>query len=169
MTTVADDDQHLIGWARMLAQTASTGPTPAEWRYRSVAQLLVETGRLFRPGPPPGDPGPARQCYRNASTHSDTHNLPYVEGLALTAQGLVVEHAWCAGGDDGADAIDPTWTPPIQPLAYLGVPLTPAWRRARQLATGMWSMLWSDHVADLLRNGLPAEAVAAAGRQPKRG
>ncbi|HZD16194.1 MAG TPA: hypothetical protein VE196_13950 [Pseudonocardiaceae bacterium] len=133
----------------------------AAWRYSSVAELLLEHGRLFTPGPTISDRGPWGACYRNASTRADREtDEVYVEGLACKQERpwLPLEHAWCALGDQ---AVDPSW--PVG-VAYIGVAFTDEFRRRRQRHTGHCSLLWSGATRELLREEIPTEAFAQVGR-----
>lgn len=152
-----------LNWIHQLAAVNRANLTAdseaARWRHSSVAELLLEHGRLFTPSAPTTT-GPAKACYRNASEHADTHPDIYVEGLAstTTTPWLALEHAWCATGHH---ATDPTWS---DGAAYIGIPLTDNFRRHRQNHTQRWALLWSSTVMDLLRDGLPPSALAEAGR-----
>jgi hypothetical protein len=162
----AEDEQSLIAWTRALAQVGALNvaayPEAQDWRYSSVADLIMDWGRLFTPSERPvAERGELGKCYRNASEHADRHaSGVYVEGLAMTANtfGIQFEHAWCAHQDI---AVDPTWTDGV---AYLGVPFTADFRLDRQLQTGQWALLWTNGVQDLLRDGIPDDGLVDVGR-----
>ncbi|ONF73960.1 hypothetical protein [Amycolatopsis keratiniphila] len=166
MAELTEDERHLIAWARGLAAAAKSNTAhdsaAAGWRYHSVAELLLDVGRLFTPQAlPAADLGEMGRCYLNATLYATDHPAVfYAEGLAVRAGclGISDEHAWCAAG---AAALDPTW-PDGQ--VYLGVPVTGAWRHARQQATKCVSLLWGPPVKTLLRDGLPEDALADVGR-----
>jgi hypothetical protein len=153
-----------LNWIHRLATLNRANVTPdseaAHWRHTSVAEMLLEHGRLFTPSPPDSTPGLPKACYRNATERASTHPDIYVEGLASTTAvpGLAIEHAWCATDNR---AVDPTWS---DGAAYIGIPLTDAFREHRQDRTGQWTLLWSRAVMDLLRDGLPPSALADVGR-----
>jgi hypothetical protein len=166
--TLTGDERTLLDWIRVqaagLAEIASDFAPGSRvgWRYSSVHELLLAHGRFFTPrATSPTALGQPRECYNNASTRADADDSAvYVEGLAVNADSLCLDvgHAWCASG---AVAVDPTWA---DGRAYLGVPLVDAFRRHRQAKTGYWSVLWSPDAHELLRDGVPDDAVADVGR-----
>ncbi|MBB2749210.1 UNVERIFIED_ORG: hypothetical protein FHR35_009123 [Microbispora rosea subsp. rosea] len=142
----------------------------ADWRHPSFAVLLLTHGRSFAPGPRPAhvEPGPPGMCFATALAHAEQHGLIYVEGMALTPhEPLGFDHAWCIAEADGR-VVDPT-LPDGYVLAYVGVPLTPEYRRAQQAMRGCDAILtsgrttWTDN-ATALREGLPVDAMPVAGR-----
>ena len=101
-------------------------------------------------------------CYSNAFSHASRHGLFYVEGFALSGE-LMFQHAWCV--DDAGLVQDPTW-PDHAGRAYCGVAFTPDWLAGRD---GGEPVLFASHGQNyhrLLREGLPARAVAAI-EQPR--
>jgi len=168
MDTLTDDERHLIDWTHMLA--AAAGKHVARYAevagppYRSAYELLLDFGRVFAPrATPPAESTEPGQCVRNASDYADrSDSAVVVEGLAIRAgtHGMPIEHAWCA---TGATALDPTWSDGV---AYLGIPFANAFRRRCQQTTGHWSLLWSTTVRDLLRDGIPDDALADIGARP---
>ncbi|MGH9057930.1 MAG: hypothetical protein ACRDZY_00205 [Acidimicrobiales bacterium] len=168
METLTDDERRLIELVQAKAaltaenMTTLSPDSAATWRYSSVHALLLAHGRLFTPQvTPPAELGTPRECFHNASDRADTDDSAvYVEGLAVRAGvlGIDVEHAWCAVG---SVAVDPTWG---DGQVYLGVPLRDAFRQRRQQKTEYWTMLWSPDVLELLRDGLPEDALADVGR-----
>ncbi|MDT8913526.1 hypothetical protein [Amycolatopsis sp. PS_44_ISF1] len=166
MAELTEDERHLIAWARGLATVAKSNaahnPAAANWRYHSVAELLLDRGRLFTPQAlPANELGDMGRCYLNATRYATNHPpVFYTEGLAIHASclGISNEHAWCA---TGTSALDPTW-PAGQ--VYLGVPVTGAWLHARQQETRCVSLLWGPPAKTLLRDGLAEDALSDAGR-----
>lgn len=162
----AEDEQSLIAWTHALADVgtlnSATYPEARSWRYTSVADLILDLGRLFTPSEQSVDErGELGKCYRNASEYADRRaGGVYVEGLAMTANtfGIHFEHAWCVR--EGT-AVDPTWS---DGMAYLGVPFTADFRLSRQLQTGEWGLLWTGRVRDLLRDGIPRDGLVDVGR-----
>ncbi|MEV6313583.1 hypothetical protein AB0M10_33980 [Streptomyces sp. NPDC051840] len=98
------------------------------WAYGSLAELLLERGRLFTPAELPATVRrlPAQQCYANAfALASYREGLVYAEGYAVCEIGgdlLHFQHAWCVAAD--GVVVDPTWESPGE--AYLGLALGPA-------------------------------------------
>lgn len=160
----------LLAHLRMTAEFGQRAApaSSAGWRFRSWAALLLECGRVFEP--PPADravvPAAWRQapgrCYVAAATWAIGADLPYVEGWAATeGLGLLgTEHAWVAGSDGAA--WDPTWWPG-EGTAYVGVPFTPAYRHAH-LRPALLHPGGDGKGLALLRDGIPADALAEAGR-----
>ncbi|WP_433358745.1 hypothetical protein [Streptosporangium sp. CA-115845] len=142
------------------------------WRHSSFAALLLECGQLFLPAPRPASitPGPPGSCFASAAELADRHDLVYVEGVVLTS-GLpfAFDHAWCAGSSRRSDlVIDPT-LPDGHALAYLGVPLTTAYRRTQHADRGDDAILTNGRlvISDntvALRDGLPAATTLQLGR-----
>ncbi|MEU8759468.1 hypothetical protein [Streptomyces sp. NPDC048659] len=147
-------------------------PVLEGWAYPSPFHLLLDVGRLFTPAPLPPAVAPLMVtfCYTNAvQTIADQEDpaLVYVEGFASCTVDSAVHHASHAWATDGTHAIDPTW-PADSGCAYLGIPFAdPA----------MWPHpLYGDGILEqyatllpILREGLPADAVADIGRPlPRR-
>lgn len=162
MSELSEAEHLVLDWIRQLATVAERNTrhtAAAGWRYRSPAELLLQRGRLFTPSPALAELGPAKACYRNASAYADSRDdALYVEGIAACALNLCLEHAWSAAG---SAALDPTWP---DGHAYLGLPLVDSYRQHRQERTGHHSLLWSPSVLDILRAGLPEDAIADVGR-----
>ncbi|MGW2375407.1 hypothetical protein [Kitasatospora sp. NPDC001683] len=102
-----------------------------------AARIVLAQGRLLAPAPWPRSGAPRRgscgQCHPNAlRIAARLPGAAYVEGYALTADGTAQAHAWCATAD--GTALDPT-RPEAPALAYLGVPMTPAFVLAFQKRT----------------------------------
>ncbi|WBP91320.1 hypothetical protein [Kitasatospora cathayae] len=102
-----------------------------------AARIVLAQGRLLAPAPWPRSGAPRRgscgQCHPNAlRIAARLPGAAYVEGYALTADGTAQAHAWCATAD--GTALDPT-RPEDPALAYLGVPMTPAFVLAFQKRT----------------------------------
>jgi hypothetical protein len=161
----------LVAHLRLTAEFGrhSAPKLSAGWRYRSWAALVLAHGRLFDPVPAGEDPVPSAwreepgRCYIAAATWALGADLPYVEGWAATDSGvsmLGTEHAWVAG--DTGEALDPTWRPG-QGVAYIGVPFTPAYRQAHLRPALLHPGSDGEGLA-LLRDGIPADALAEAGR-----
>lgn len=137
-----------------------------EWVYGSLAELLLERGRLFVPAELPPTVGrlPPRQCYANAFALASVRpDVVYAEGYAVCDLGdgdlLHLQHAWCVAMD--GTVVDPTWATPG--LAYLGLPLGP-WAGPPALGPGLIYEI--DNLVPVLKAGLPADALVDVGRQP---
>jgi hypothetical protein len=61
---------------------------------------------------------PAKQCFMNAARVAELFRLTYIEGFAMSSDGRVLHHAWCA--DRKGNAIDATWLEAGK--AYIGIP-----------------------------------------------
>lgn len=88
--------------------------------YRNAADFVLRHGDWYEPAPlPPGvRPGLPRLCFGNAIANCIRfHDWLYVEGFALTPEGLPFHHAWNL--DAGNMLRDTTWQ--NRGLAYLGV------------------------------------------------
>jgi hypothetical protein len=138
------------------------------WRYDSFAELVLDLGRVFIPAPFPDDQqrGYPGQCFRNAARYADVTDLTYVEGVVLTQQlPFGFDHAWTAAGD--GRAVDPS-LPDRMAVAYIGVPVTPVFRKAQQAARNVDAVFaqapggWTEN-DEVLRTGVPAEALVDTG------
>ncbi|MFE5583127.1 hypothetical protein [Kitasatospora sp. NPDC056531] len=121
-------DDHALVTA--VAALGTTVDSPA-------ARVVLAQGRLLAPAPWPRSGAPRRgssgQCHPNALRIA--RRLPgaaYVEGYALTADGTAQAHAWCSTAD--GTVLDLMW-PECPALAYLGVPMAPAFVLAFQRRT----------------------------------
>ncbi|MEU6720414.1 hypothetical protein ABZ897_53945 [Nonomuraea sp. NPDC046802] len=143
--------------------------TPPGRRYGTLYALVLDLGSWHTPAPLPTElsrwKGPEGACYDNAAALADAvPGLRYVEGIAnpgLTHP-LPLDHAWCVDQHDVVH--DPTWDVNDQ-SAYLGIPLTPAYRReALQRVRRFASVMVLDVYADptLLSDGIPGHAIAPA-------
>ncbi|MFE4527050.1 hypothetical protein ACFRMO_07610 [Streptomyces anulatus] len=137
-----------------------------EWAYGSLAELLLERGRLFVPAELPTTVKrlPPRQCYANAFAMASVRSdLVYAEGYAVCDLGdgdlLHFQHAWCVALD--GTVVDPTWDTPG--LAYLGLPLGP---RVGPPAFGPGLIHEISDLVPVLEAGLPADVLVDVGRQP---
>ncbi|MEU8927582.1 hypothetical protein AB0D10_42880 [Kitasatospora sp. NPDC048545] len=112
-----------------VAALATTTVCPA-------ARVVLAQGRLFTPAPWPRSGTPRRgapgRCHRNALRVARLLPGVYVEGYALTAEGAVRAHAWCATAD--GTVLDPAWSEGVA-RAYLGVPMAPEFVLAFQQRT----------------------------------
>lgn len=101
-----------------------------------AARVVLAQGRLFTPAPWPRSGAPRRgapgRCHRNALRLARLLPGAYVEGYALTTEGTVRAHAWCATGD--GTVLDPAWSEGAS-RAYLGVPMAPEFVLAVQQRT----------------------------------
>lgn len=154
-----------------------------EWKYTSVEALLLDLGREFVRVPPeewPADldlrPGEMKACFMNASRDSlHRPGLTYCEGYATSV--IPMNHAWVT--TDGRNAIDTTWhtearlNPDYPGLerggydssgaAYFGIAFTDTFCMEWQRKTGYYGIFGSEitqHVPDLLKDGLPEGAIA---------
>lgn len=138
------------------------------WRFRSVAQMVLEIGTLWPPSPWPGDrpqwqPG---RCFDAATAYADATQAAYVEGFVLVpglTEWPVFEHAWCLR--DG-EVADPS-LPDGHAALYLGIALAPVFRAAEQARRGTSAVLMADpadfRIGDneqVLQWGLPEGAAA---------
>ncbi|MFD7731064.1 hypothetical protein ACFV6F_11860 [Kitasatospora phosalacinea] len=161
MTNTGDAETALLAYAIEHCATYRC-PERAGFRWQSIAELLLDQGRLFTPAPLPGHiaPLPARRCFRNADWTAEQHGLVYAEGWAV-APGFdfEIEHAWCATSD--GIVVDTTWPEPGR--AYLGAPIhdPDLWPGL----DGRDAVLF-DRRTELLCRGLPEGAVADIGRPP---
>jgi hypothetical protein len=147
------------------AITAAASRTAGHRRLRHTSPyaLVLEAGEWHHPAPLPAScghwRGQPKDCFASAARLADARpDLRYVEGYADPGiDGFVYpfEHAWCV--DASGAVVDPTWIPVGH--AYLGVPLTPRFRRERQ-QHGVSVLLAIPDNADLLVRGLPAYASA---------
>lgn len=132
--------------------------------HYSVAELVLEHGRLFTPTPLPRDltADESGRCWESAHTHADRlgRELVYVEGFATTESvgWMGIEHAWCTRFPGGIGALDTTWSPIGE--AYVGVPFCHL-QRWRSYHRNHPQMLTSSHQHGrrLLREGVPSGAV----------
>jgi hypothetical protein len=65
-------------------------------RHASVEAVVLEHCRRFTPArlPPDRPWGVPKRCYSNATLHSETYGLVYVEGFAIHSSGFPAAHAW---------------------------------------------------------------------------
>ncbi|MFF4709617.1 hypothetical protein [Streptomyces sp. NPDC001297] len=164
----ADAERDLIGHLRRQASAVSER---RGWAYSSLAALLLVHGRLFTPSrwadsvAPPGEPG---RCYVESVSWAwaSSGTLAYVEGLACSAGGAMVEHAWCADVLDGR-ARDLTWSEPGR--AYLGLPVD-AEHAAGVMGARAGPLLYgvvqgvSDVAERWMRSGIPEGLLLDVGR-----
>lgn len=148
------------------AESAPRVGRRAAWAYGSLAELLLERGRLFAAAELPfGERRlPPRQCYANAFAMASVRaDLVYAEGYAVCDVGdgalLHFQHAWCV--DPDGVVVDPTWDTPGE--AYLGLPLGP---RVGPPAHGPGLIHEVGDLVDVLMHGLPADALVDVGRLP---
>ncbi|MGP3937285.1 hypothetical protein [Nonomuraea sp. KM88] len=104
-----------------------------DWRYASLAEMLLAHGRLFTPASRPAAfvPGPSGTCFATACRLTDEHaGLLSVEGMVITEDlPFAFDHAWCSTAASD-HVIDPTLPDGIG-LGYLGIALTDGYRRAQ--------------------------------------
>ncbi|WP_031172556.1 hypothetical protein [Streptosporangium roseum] len=142
-----------------------------DWPYAGLAGLLLTHGRLFTPAdrPPHIQPGPPGSCFADATRIAEAHDLIYVEGMALV-DGLPVggfDHAWYVDARDGHHVIDPA-LPDVWAPAYVGVPLSGAYRRQQQARRGGAAIFtadpggWQDNAMALLPVGRPLPDLSTA-------
>lgn len=133
------------------------------WRFSSVEALVLHYGHQFEPAPLPAGlrRGKMGNCFSNALHGSLDRGLVYVEGYAH-GKILTTLHAW--NTDEAARAAyDPTWKDGSD---YFGIAFEPRWVAATMVSTGTYGLLGAgtpktrDLVISLLRDGLPAEALA---------
>ncbi len=172
---LTDAERTMLTWLRLNAWNARRNAVRLghgdvlRRRFVTFNQLLLTHGRLFRPVEFPAefDGGEPGTCWTSSWANADAHGLVYVEGMAATAERVWVEHehGWCARPGEQA-ALDPTWNPPG--LAYLGVPLTPEFRRHAAGQRCAPRLFFSGHSLgrSLLAEGLPDHAVATGTGQP---
>ncbi|XVU24243.1 hypothetical protein ACQPZJ_44605 [Actinoplanes sp. CA-054009] len=140
-----------------------SGHTRAGWRYPTSSHLLLAEGRLYAPGPLPGEVGkmPDRFCFQNAAEVARLHGLTYAEGMAAFSNGGAfgcLAHAWCVTADGAV--IDPTWDPGVG-VAYLGIAVTDQrlWPRQNRGLLDNYELS-----APFLRGGFPPGSALPAGR-----
>ncbi|GLW74676.1 hypothetical protein Kpho02_69740 [Kitasatospora phosalacinea] len=156
----------LLAYLRLSAELSEqSAHGTSGWRYRSPYHLLLEHGRWFIPAalPPAISRLEERYCYANASrTARDNAGLLYVEGFGAVDAGQVVPiaHGWCASAD--GTAVDPTWSDGAG-VAYFGIPFAD---RSLWPDPDLGGSLLQEprNYLPLLRDGLPANAVASVGR-----
>ncbi|MBE1560074.1 hypothetical protein [Nonomuraea africana] len=146
----------------VLSAWAAFSPAPADHRYGSLYELLLDVGEWFTPAalPPGVGRGPMGFCNGNAAETvaqgwPDARGWIYVEGFALVATGgnrLPVPHAWVCPAS-GRTAMEVTW-PPGRGMAYLGDALSPAvWTHRPPYDSS--PLLDAHERRELLRVGLP--------------
>lgn len=154
---------HQANLIRLLRAMAGAYPSQPGRRHASIEALVLEHGRWFTPAPlPPGRPlGVPQRCYGNATVHSETYGLVYVEGFAIHTSGFPAAHAWCARPDSTVE--DPTWD--TDGHAYLGLPFTADYLRDHETRFGTHTVLFDQHRTgwDLLTRDLPTNALAPIG------
>ncbi|WP_280465841.1 hypothetical protein [Nocardia brasiliensis] len=157
----------VVDYIRMIADvTTQAGHGRPEWVYRSAYHLLLALGRFFVPAPrAPGIPKmPDRYCYENASVTANANasdGLLYAEGFATpgAVMGLPLAHAWCVTPD--GTVVDPTWQD--SGAVYFGIALADSAIQP-PYAGGLLSDF--EQCLPLLRDGVPATALADIGRRP---
>ncbi|CAM5668423.1 hypothetical protein BOQ63_000250 (plasmid) [Streptomyces viridifaciens] len=140
-----------------------------------AAHVVLAQGRLFTPAPWPRSGAPRRgapgRCHRNALRLARLLPGAYVEGYALTTEGTVRAHAWCATGD--GTVLDPAWSEGAS-RAYLGVPMAPefvlAFQQRTLTKTRFLGVLDEDVQARdagrIFQAGVPLYAMRDVGRIP---
>jgi hypothetical protein len=150
--------------ATLLRAMAEAYPPQPDRRHASIEALVLEHGRWFTPAPLPADRplGRPQRCYSNATLHSETYKLVYVEGFAIHTSGFPAAHAWCARPDGTVE--DPTWD--TDGHAYLGLPFASDFLREHETRAGTHTVLFDQHRTgwELLTNGLPANSLAPIGQ-----
>ncbi|MFI8343929.1 hypothetical protein ACIF8W_28205 [Streptomyces sp. NPDC085639] len=157
--------EELVAW---LGRYAQLGTGDKSWPYRSLADLVTEHGRFYRPEPwPMNDAQQPGHCFKAASEWADRMGWTYVEGFVLVpsaAPFTVFEHAWCLDGK--GQVADPA-LPDGKAQGYLGIPVTADFRHAQQRLRGTDAVFTSDPSnpqasvnEHILRAGLPENAVA---------
>ncbi|MET7944192.1 hypothetical protein [Streptomyces sp. NPDC005302] len=159
---------------RWLALYAKLQVGDASWAYRSFAQLVSDHGFYQQPSPWVHDglqrPG---QCFSTASQWAERAGWTYVEGYVLVPSAApfsCFEHAWCLTDQGVADPCLPDGTA----VGYVGIPLTDSFRRQQQALRATHAVFVADPVnplaginEDVLRAGLPSQAVAGHGPGPR--
>ncbi|MFI8091527.1 hypothetical protein ACIF9R_24940 [Streptomyces sp. NPDC086080] len=152
---VSPAEQALLDWleSNLAVEAQLNHDGTAEWKHRSMYELVAAYGRWFTPAALPTEVRalPERQCFVNAAETEREHpDLAYIEGLALgDGSPLPTLHAWCADRD--GQVIDPTWSK-LGGSAYLGIALPPA---LRPLGSRYWGVLEAPNsLYSLLRSGL---------------
>lgn len=143
-----------------LAATVAARPAPPSgYRYRGVADLVLDAGVPMRVRRDPhGRRGERNLCFKNSLVRAleDPDRYVYCEGFAA-GRVIPLLHAWVFDRDLGL-AFETTWEEPGS--AYLGIGFDTVWADAQTTARGYhgllddWTRRWP-----LLR-GLPAGAVA---------
>ncbi|MFJ4624559.1 hypothetical protein [Streptomyces sp. NPDC088812] len=151
--------------------------------HPAFADLVLAHGRDYAPALWPAaaqaHPQRAGDCFAGAHEWADDEGWTYCGGYALAAADPVIgafEHAWCLIPE--GRAADPA-VPDGRVLAYRGLPLTDAFRRAQgrgghAVITFGRDLLTGPNL-DVLRGGLPPDALAAgtpdtaeaSGRRPR--
>lgn len=135
--------------------------------HPSFADLVLTHGSDYAPAPWPAGAHPQRMgdCFAAAQEWADREGWTYCEGHALTDDPLLgaIEHAWCLTPD--GRVADPA-APDGRILAYRGLPLTDAYRRAQNrdgtaVITYGRDLLTGPNTA-VLRDGLPPDALVTA-------
>jgi hypothetical protein len=150
---------HQTNLARLLQAMADAYPPQPGRQHASIEALVLEHGRWFTPAPlPPDRPrGRPQRCYGNATLHSETYRLAYVEGFAIHTSGFPAAHAWCARPDGTVE--DPTWDDGGR--AYLGLPFTADYLRDHEIRFGTHTVLFDQHRTgwNLLTHGIPSSSL----------
>lgn len=151
------------GYLQMVAdmQRKSREHLNPDWKFQSVEELVLHYGRPYTPGALAEDlcRGEMGLCYQNAmGLAMGRSDLTYVEGYGHSGF-FPTGHGWVTA--DGRTAMDPTWE---KADGYFGVPLTHSFWQSWVARNGTWGVFFMDipnaDLLDLLRNGLPAGAVA---------
>lgn len=137
------------------------GKQRKDWKFTSIEALILHYGREYTLGPLADDlcMGEMKMCYQNGMQAAmGRSDLTYVEGYADPGF-FPTGHGWVTA--DGRTAMDPTWE---KASGYFGVPLNRSFWQAHVARTGYWGVFFPemghDAFIDLLKNGLPAGAVA---------
>lgn len=133
----------------------------SEWAHASMEGLVLDVGRWWT-ADTDTRLSPQVTFSVAASEAGRLRGGVYVEGY-LWLDGLPVPGAWCGLGDR---VVYGPWAE-----AYLGVPLSPHFRRRVQQRNGTAAVLMSKHpkLLPLLKDGLPRGAVLPGGRPGPRG
>jgi len=139
-----------------------------DWRYRSVAALLLDVGRLFTTAARPTgrEHGQQGNCYADcALLAGEAPGLVYAEGLAWFGR-HPVEHAWCVDTGNGS-VLDPAG--PQLAAVYVGVPIVG--QAAGQLMADLPGPFTGDGLllGAWLRHGVPGELLVDVGRPVRTG
>jgi hypothetical protein len=152
--------EYLTAVRDMVRDHTSAGQRPNAV-YVNVEDIVLRHGRPYdgRALPESYEPGEKKQCFSNAldTMVSNPDDLTYVEGFAISDDGIIaVHHAWCVDVD--GNVVDTTWPEPGG--TYFGVPLN------RDYVTGVILAKRTDTVFDWMRGAelydrpLPDDAVA---------
>lgn len=113
--------RHMDTLYQYLRAVASFRPALPGAGYPNLPAFILGEGRAYTPAPRPRGLRKManRLCYRNALyTAWDHPEWQYVEGYAVSLQGIPCEHAWVVTPE--GVVVDPTWHDPDL-AAYYGV------------------------------------------------